>query len=211
MKERAVIRVSANLLRKLAARDTSDGRSGSRRVGRVHGTCLIYYSVSVCMGVAWWVFVSCSVWAVSQMPSYRKHAVSFFRGLSTRRTTGLCSHRLLCRPIVRRHPRRPIPVELDRLVHPPISPCIAARSRGGVWHASFADALKDLSLLALRMGLPVLIASFVAALCSYMCEPHLTMRWSERRTAVRSTFEMTSTLPLRATRALVRRRSSCSR
>ena len=40
---------------------------------------------------------------------------------------------------------------------------------------------------------------------------HLTMRWSERRTAVRSHFEMTSTLPLRATRALVRRRSSCSR
>ena len=39
----------------------------------------------------------------------------------------------------------------------------------------------------------------------------LTMRWSERRTAVRSTFEMTSTLSLRATRALVRRRSSCSR
>jgi hypothetical protein len=39
----------------------------------------------------------------------------------------------------------------------------------------------------------------------------LTMRWSERRTAVRSTFEMTSTLPLRATRALVRRRSSYSR
>ena len=39
----------------------------------------------------------------------------------------------------------------------------------------------------------------------------LTMRWSERRTAVRSTFEMTSTLQLRATHALVRRRSSCSR
>ena len=37
------------------------------------------------------------------------------------------------------------------------------------------------------------------------------MRWSERRTAVRSTFEMTSTLSFRATRALVRRRSSCSR
>src|SRR6266480_4187155 len=35
------------------------------------------------------------------------------------------------------------------------------------------------------------------------------MRWSERRTAVRSTFEMTSTLSLRAARALVRRRSSC--
>jgi len=39
----------------------------------------------------------------------------------------------------------------------------------------------------------------------------LTRRWSERRTAARSTFEMTSTLSLRATRALVRRRSSCSR
>src|SRR5439155_16722782 len=35
------------------------------------------------------------------------------------------------------------------------------------------------------------------------------MRWSERRTAVRSTFEMTSALSLRATRALIRRRSSC--
>jgi hypothetical protein len=42
-------------------------------------------------------------------------------------------------------------------------------------------------------------------------EKGLTMRWSERRTAVRSTFEMTYTLLLRATRALVRRRSSCSR
>ena len=39
----------------------------------------------------------------------------------------------------------------------------------------------------------------------------LTIRLSERRTALRSTLEMTSTLPLRATRALVRRRSSCSR
>ena len=40
---------------------------------------------------------------------------------------------------------------------------------------------------------------------------HLTMRWSERRTAVRFTFEMTSTLPPLAMRALVRRRSSRSR
>ena len=47
---------------------------------------------------------------------------------------------------------------------------------------------------------------------SFQCfRQGLTMRWSERRTAVRSTLEMTSTLPLRATRALVRRRSSCSR
>ncbi len=47
------------------------------------------------------------------------------------------------------------------------------------------------------------------ARCSHAT--HLTMRWSERRTAVRPTFEITSALPLRATRALVRRRSSCSR
>jgi hypothetical protein len=40
---------------------------------------------------------------------------------------------------------------------------------------------------------------------------HLTMRWSERRTAVRSTLEMISTPPPQATRALVRRRSSYSR
>ena len=39
----------------------------------------------------------------------------------------------------------------------------------------------------------------------------LTSRWSEQRTAVRATFEMTSTLLLRATRGLVRRRSSYSR
>ena len=39
----------------------------------------------------------------------------------------------------------------------------------------------------------------------------LTMRWSERRTAVRSSFEMISTLSLRVMRALVRRRSSWSR
>ena len=53
--------------------------------------------------------------------------------------------------------------------------------------------------------------SYGAVIRHTRCTKGLTMRWSERRTAVRSTFEMTSTLPLRATRALVRRRSSCSR
>ncbi len=64
----------------------------------------------------------------------------------------------------------------------------------GVWsaiHCPNSDSLK-----------------FVFPVCRVF---RLTMRWSEQRTAVRSTFEMTSTLPLRATRALVRRRSSCSR
>jgi hypothetical protein len=39
----------------------------------------------------------------------------------------------------------------------------------------------------------------------------LTGRWSERRTAVRSTFKMTTSLPLRSMRGLARRRSSFSR
>jgi hypothetical protein len=34
----------------------------------------------------------------------------------------------------------------------------------GVWHASFSDAQKDLSLLALCIGCPAIVASFVAAL-----------------------------------------------
>jgi hypothetical protein len=34
----------------------------------------------------------------------------------------------------------------------------------GVWHASFSDAQKDLSLLALCIGGPAILASFVAAL-----------------------------------------------
>jgi hypothetical protein len=38
---------------------------------------------------------------------------------------------------------------------------------------------------------------------SEMIRQGLTMRWSERRTGVRSTFEMISRLPFRATRALV--------
>jgi hypothetical protein len=37
------------------------------------------------------------------------------------------------------------------------------------------------------------------------------MRWSERRTAVRATFEMAPTLLTRLARGLVRRRSSSSR
>jgi hypothetical protein len=37
------------------------------------------------------------------------------------------------------------------------------REAKGVWHASFIDAQKDLSLFALCIGLPSLLASFVAA------------------------------------------------
>ena len=39
----------------------------------------------------------------------------------------------------------------------------------------------------------------------------LTMRWSERRTVPGPHFKITSTQTFRATRGLVRRRSSCSR
>ena len=38
------------------------------------------------------------------------------------------------------------------------------REAKGIWHASFTDGQKDLSLGALCIGLPALLASFVAAL-----------------------------------------------
>jgi hypothetical protein len=53
--------------------------------------------------------------------------------------------------------------------------------------------------------------SFLARTLFREIKRNLTRRWSERRTALRSTLEMISTLSLRATRGLVRRRSSCSR
>ena len=98
-------------------------------------------------------------------------------------------------------------------------------------------SVRSLSIISRQRGrkqrMEFSISSFSSALCSWASQhirfgprwwaadcsakeardqvTGLTMRWSERRTALRSTFEMTSTLPPRATRALVRRRSSCSR
>jgi hypothetical protein len=46
---------------------------------------------------------------------------------------------------------------------PPYRRAIEPEAKG-VWHASFSDAQKDLSLLALCIACPVILASFVAAL-----------------------------------------------
>jgi hypothetical protein len=41
----------------------------------------------------------------------------------------------------------------------------------GIWHASFADAQKDLSLVALVLGLPLLAVSFIAAIVMRDLQP----------------------------------------
>jgi hypothetical protein len=113
-----------------------------------------------CMGVAWWAFVH-GVWAVRNlvMP---QHAVSFSTVFHSQ-ATGLAPIIFFVAPLF-----DAIPVGLF------LSNCIvwcipgyrraSEREAQGVWHASFADVQKDLSLLALCLGLPVLIASFIAAL-----------------------------------------------
>jgi hypothetical protein len=113
-----------------------------------------------CMGAAWWAFVQ-SVWAVRNLV-IPQHAVSFST-VSHSHSSGIAPIIFFVAPLF-----AAIPVGLF------LSNCIvwcipgyrraSEREAEGVWHASFAEAQKDLSLLALCMGLPVLIASFVAAL-----------------------------------------------
>src|SRR5438552_7602141 len=117
-----------------------------------------------CMGVAWWAFVH-GVWAVRNliMP---QQAVSFATVLQAG-ATGFAPILFFVAPLF-----AAIPVGL--FLSNCIVWCIPAYRRAsqreaqGVWHASFVHAQKDLSLLALCIGLPVLIASFVAALFLYV-------------------------------------------
>jgi hypothetical protein len=83
----------------------------------------------------------------------------------------------------------------------------AAGGRIGSWWTVVGVGLVGLALLMFAIFLVFLLfpSPVVKTLNS-----HLTMRWSERWTAVRSTFGMTSTLPLRATCGLVRSRSPCT-
>ena len=113
-----------------------------------------------CMGLAWWTFVH-GVWAARNlvMP---QHSVSFSTGLHTR-AAGLAPIVFFVAPLFA---AIPVGLFLSNCIVWCIPPYRRASEREaqGVWHASFADAQKDLLLLALCMGLPVLIASFVAAL-----------------------------------------------
>jgi len=47
---------------------------------------------------------------------------------------------------------------------PPYRRASDREAKGGVWHASFLDAQKDLSLFALCIGIATILASFAAAL-----------------------------------------------
>ena len=113
-----------------------------------------------CMAAAWWAFVH-GVWAVRNlvMP---QHAVAFSTVLHAR-TTGLTPIILFVAPFFA---AIPVGLFLSNCIVWCIPPYRRASQREaeGVWHASFLDAQKDLSLLALCIGLPALIASFVAAL-----------------------------------------------
>ncbi len=113
-----------------------------------------------CMGVAWWAFVH-GVWAVRNVV-LPQHAVSFPTALHSR-ATGLAPIVFFVAPLVA---AIPVGLFLSNCIVWCIPPYRRASQREaqGVWHASFVDAQKDLSLLALCIGLPVLIASFVAAL-----------------------------------------------
>jgi hypothetical protein len=113
-----------------------------------------------CMGVAWWAFVH-GIWAVRNL-AMPQHAVSFSTVLDSR-ATGLEPIVFFVAPLFA---AIPIGLLLSNWIVWCIPPYRRASQREAqdVWHASFADAQKDLSLLALCIGCPVLIASFVAAI-----------------------------------------------
>jgi hypothetical protein len=112
------------------------------------------------MGATWWAFVH-GVWAVSNLV-LPQHAVPFSTVLHSP-ATGLARIIFFVAPFFA---AIPVGLFLSNCIVWCIPPYRRASQREaeGVWHASFVDAQKDLSLLALCMGLPVLIASFVAAL-----------------------------------------------
>jgi hypothetical protein len=113
-----------------------------------------------CIGTAWWALVH-GVWAVRNlvMP---QHAVSFSIVFHSH-TSGLAPIIFFVAPLF-----AAIAVGLlfsNCIVWsiPPYRRATEPEAKG-VWHASFRDAQKDLSLLALCIGAPAILASFVAAL-----------------------------------------------
>ena len=103
-----------------------------------------------------------------------------------------------CRRDWQRHPRRSILPDTETSHTERIFCRSRRRARAHLTHSAFCERR-------------ILRRKFYDPTQACMTRPDLTMRWSERRTAVRSTFEITTSLPLRATRGLVRRRSSWSR
>ena len=112
------------------------------------------------MGLVWWASVH-AIWAARNL-FIPHHAIPFSFVFHSQHT-GLAPIVFFVAPLI-----AVIPVGL--LVSNCIVWCIPSYRRAsdreakGVWHASFSDAQRDLSLMALCISCPALIASFVAAL-----------------------------------------------
>jgi hypothetical protein len=114
----------------------------------------------VWMALVWWGLVH-AVWAVRNLV-IPEHAIPFARVFHSQRT-GLTPIVLFISPLFA---CIPIGMLISNFVLWLIPPYRRActREAEGVWHASFSDAQKDLSLAILCMSCPALVASFIAAL-----------------------------------------------
>jgi hypothetical protein len=101
------------------------------------------------------------IWAVRNV-AIPKHAIPFSAVLLSDRS-GLAPIMFVVAPLFA---ALPIGMLLSNFILWRIPPYRRAcdREPKGVWHASFSDSQKDLSLLALCIGLPALVASLVGAL-----------------------------------------------
>jgi len=113
-----------------------------------------------CMGLVWWAFVH-AVWLARNL-LIPQHSVPFATVFHSQRTS-LALIVFFVAPFF-------AAISVGFLLSNYIVWCIPAYRRAiepeakNVWHASFSDAQKDLSLLALCIGCPSILASFVAAL-----------------------------------------------
>jgi len=113
-----------------------------------------------CMGLVWWAFVH-AVW-IARNIVIPQHSLPFAAVLYSQRT-GLAPIVCFVAPLFA---AIPVGLLLSNCIVwriPPYRRAIEPEAKG-VWHASFSDAQKDLSLLALCIGCPAILASFVAAL-----------------------------------------------
>ena len=138
------------------------GRAQQRAVRRKSPWYLLDLPVGFfCMALAGWAILR-GVWALRNllMPQHARslsavfhsqvhqiaHIVFFVASLFTCVPIGMLMSNFILRCI------------------PPYRRASDREAKGGVWHASFQDAQKDLSLFALCIGIPAILASFAAAL-----------------------------------------------
>jgi hypothetical protein len=137
------------------------GRAQQRAARRKSPWNLLDLPVGLaCMGLVWWALVHV-VWLARNVV-IPHHSLPFAAVFHSQRT-GLTPIVFFVAPFF-----AAIPVGLlfsNCIVWsiPPYRRATEPEAKG-VWHASFRDAQKDLSLLALCIGAPAILASFVAAL-----------------------------------------------